>query len=259
MVDIIVPVYNRPELLEGCVGRLPSTTTVPYQLTLINDASPDKRVDEALRKHSRAKIMHNSQNMGFGATVNKAVRATTAPYVCVLNQDTEPLPGWLDVLVADLEANPDHGIVAPLLMFHPMSRSGPGGAVQHCGMYFDINKVPKHRYIGWPMDNPRVRQYRDDLQIVSGACILIKRRLWDQLGGFAREYGRGTFEDVELCLKTKLLQYKVCYNPDAMLYHHVGGSVSTVEGGYPLQLNYRVFMSRLGGTVAQYDEWLVNG
>lgn len=263
-VDIIIPLYNRPDLIEPCIGRMASTTDVPYRITLIDDASPDPQVNKVMLKFAaKANLMHNRQNLGFGQTVNKAIRSTTSPYVCILNQDTEPLPGWLDVLFEDIEKNRDHGVVAPLLLFHSNSKSGPGGLVQHAGMYFDINKQPRHRYIGWPADNARVQEYRDDLQIVSGACMILRRSVWTMLGGFAPEYKRGTFEDTELCLKIKAFhnvygppQLKVCYNPNAILYHHVGASATTVPNGFPIAMNFNLFQSRLG-LAAEYDEWLV--
>lgn len=259
LVDVIVPVYNRHDLVEACIGRMPSTTSVPYRLTLIDDASPDPATRQYLMKQGgRAKLLSNSSNLGFPQTVNKAVKATTSKYICILNSDTEPLPGWLDMLVADLEANPNHAVAAPLLLFHPQSESGPMGSCQHAGVYFDVQRVPRHRYIAWPADHPRVLEPNDDLQAVSGACMLIRRSVWETVGGFDPMYGRGTFEDVDLCIRIKYtLQRKISYVPTAMLYHHVGASAKD-SGGYPLQVNYRLFVQKCGPLV-RYDEWQVAG
>jgi GT2 family glycosyltransferase len=252
--DIIVPIYGQIPIVEECIGRLASTTSVNYKLTLIDDATPGLDMRKYLStKIAQATLMHNSQNMGFGQTVNKAARSTYAKYIMILNSDTQALPGWLDVLIDDLETYPDHGVAGALLLFHPESVSGPPGRVQHAGMTFDVRRRPYHRYIGWTPDHPKVRQYRDDLQAVTGACMLVRRSLWNKIGGFAKEYGRGTFEDVELCIKARLFNQKVVYVPDAMLYHRVGASAE-LAGGFPLQMNYQLCMNRVGGAV-YYDEW----
>lgn len=258
--DVLIPVYNHAELVEDCIGRMDSTTSVPYKLTLIDDGSPDPKVREYLSKQiTRATVLRNSQNLGFPQTVNKAARATYSKYLCILNSDCTPLPGWLDIMVEDLEKNPRHGVVGPLLLFSPNSQSGPGGRVAHAGMYFDIERVPYHRYIGWPADHKRVREYRDDLQAVTGACMLIRRSLWNDIGGFAKEYGRGTFEDVDFCLTAKHIKgQQIVYCPDAMLYHHVGGSARDPGAAFPLQVNYRIFLER-AGSLAEYDEWFLTG
>lgn len=259
LVDVIVPVYNHPELVAACIGRMASTTSVPYRLTLIDDGSPDPQTKAyLLTQGAQAKLMWNRENMGFPATVNKAAKVATSRYLCILNSDTEPLPGWLDMLVADLEANPNHAVASPLLLFHPQSQAGPAGACQHAGIFFDVQRRPIHRYIGWPASHARVREYRDDLQAVSGACMLIRRSVWDQVGGFDQRYGRGTFEDIDFCVTVRnTLQRKIVYVPDAMLYHHVGAS-AVDSGGYPLQINFNLFLAKLGGLV-KYDEWSVCG
>lgn len=256
LVDIVVPIYGHIDLVEECIGRLESTTSVPYRLTLIDDASPGKDVRPYLMtKVAQAKLMHNYQNLGFPQTVNKAANAGQAKYIMILNSDCSPMPGWLDVMVEDLETHLDHAIAGALLLFHPQSQAGPGGMVQHAGMYFDINRHPAHRFIGWPPDHPKVREYRDDLQAVTGACMLIRRSLWNRLGGFAKDYGRGTFEDAEAGIQARYLGHKVVYCPDAMLYHRVGASAID-SGGFELQKNFAIFKGRVGGGV-EWDEWRV--
>lgn len=256
VVDIVIPSYNRADLLQECIEKIESTTSIDYRLTVIDDCSPDKRVQEYIKTlNPKVNKLRNHQNMGFPKTVNKAVRSTYNDYVCVLNQDVLPMPGWLEVLVDVLEQDKKVGVVGPLLLFNPNSPNGIGGAVQHAGLVFNVNKMPIHRFLNWPADHPKVQKYNDELQAVTGACMLIRRNVWNENKGLDESYGLGTFEDVTFCVKTKWLAYKVAYTPDAMLYHWVGASATEhPSGGYPIQQNYYTFMEKAGNSVI-YDEW----
>ena len=256
VVDICIPSYNRPDLLQQCIEKIESTTSIDYKLTVIDDCSPDKGVQQYISTlNSKVNKLRNHQNQGFPKTVNKAVRSTYNDYICILNSDTLPMPGWLEVLVDVLEQDKKVGIVGPLLLFHPNSPNGIGGAVQHAGIVFNVNKMPIHRFLNWPADHPKVQKYNDELQAVTGACMLIRRKVWNEIGGFAEVYGAGTFEDCEFTIKSKWLAYKVAYTPDAMLYHWVGASaIEHPSGGYPIQQNYYKWLERCGGSVIM-DDW----
>ena len=255
LVDIVVPIFNHPDLVEECIGRMESTTSVTYKLILVDDASTDPKMRPYLSTKRGVRVDRNFQNQGFGATCNKGARGGYSKYIVFLNSDCTPLPGWLDLLVEAAEKDPKLGVAGSLLLFHPESPSGPGGMVQHAGMCFDVHRRPQHRFIAWPPDHPKVREYRDDLQAVTGACLLTRRSLWNDIGGFWKGYGKGTFEDVELCLQAKVRGKNICYVPDSMLYHRVGASTDP-DVGFPIQQNYITYMNRIGGVV-KFDQWRV--
>ena len=104
------------------------------------------------------------------------------------------------------------------------------------------------------------------MQAVTGACLMTKREVWrkvikiyqesgDKTGGALNEvYGRGTYEDVELCFVARSLGYKVIYQPLAAGTHFVGGSSAMQKEGFPLGRNEMIFRARCGGLLA-WDEW----
>jgi Flp pilus assembly protein TadD len=128
-----------------------------------------------------------------------------------LNNDTIPLQGWLNALVADADAHPEAGMVGSKLLF-------ADGTIQHAGVVFDRQDLlPYHIYRGLAADLPAVNQRRE-FQVVTGACMLVRRDVFQDLGGFDEEYRNG-FEDVDLCLKAGAKGHAVIYQPRSVLYH----------------------------------------
>jgi len=122
-----------------------------------------------------------------------------------LNQDTVPLPGWLDGLVGSL--NDTVGIAGAKLLY-------PDGSLQHTGVSVDFK-----RPMGQEAVNYQTEQPEGVVDAVTGACLAIPRVLFHQLGGFDEGFRNG-YEDVDLCLAARALGKLVWYNPDAEVIHH---------------------------------------
>jgi len=283
-LDIVIPVYGRPDLLKECLAAIPlAGFDVNYKLFLVDDKSPEPGPLEILYNslNSQARIIRNPQNMGFPAAANRGAAQGHAPAILFLNSDVVLKPNALRIMLNSLWSSqiergifdpPDIkgvGIVAPKLLFpeggHDQNR--PGGKVQHVGIAFNGAGKPFHALIGWSSDNPKVNIKRS-LQAVSGACLLIRRALFDQIwrgyqavgdpsaGGFNEVYGLGTYEDIELSFAVRSLGYQVLVEPRAVGYHYVGGSAAAQPGGYPLGRNENIFRARCGQLIL-WDEWAV--
>ena len=139
-----------------------------------------------------------------------------------LNNDMEIThPDWLDELVMWAE-RPEVGIVGARLMY-------PNGRIQHVGVVIGLVGSAGHVFIGeypeifTPHGSPL--WYRNMLA-VTGACMAMRRQVYDELGGFDEAY-QLTFSDITLCLKAIEHGYQVIYNPFACLVHHEGGTRGT--------------------------------
>lgn len=281
-VDVVIPVYGRFDLVKNCLDAIPAAAgDVSYRIIVVDDYSPDQVAADAFYATlpMSLRVVRRQRNGGYPAAVNSGAAIGSAAAILVLNSDVELSPGAIARLYETLmnddsvplspidPANSDGiGIVAPLLTFPPDSAGGE--KVQHAGLFFDLWANPVHRYIGWSPDNDRVMK-PTGVQAVSGACMMIKRPVWniiyerqraagDKSGGALNEvYGRGTFEDIELCVAARVNGYRVVYEPRARGTHVVGASVAeTPEGGYPLTRNRSVFLARAGHLIL-YDEWIV--
>lgn len=266
-LDIVIPVYGRPDLLQKCLDSL-DTGDLKTQLILVDDMGPKQEELNALYQslNGTHRLIRHQQNRGFAKTVNDGIAAGNAPLVLVLSTDVELKPGAAQAMIDAIGADDEIGIVGPKLLFPPDSTdpTRPAGKVQHAGLGVNFRRQITHLNISWSPDNPRVNEVRE-LQAVGGACMLFRRKVFadimdfyrkggDPTGGpFNEVYGRGTYEDVEICLVAREKGWKVVYTPDAVGYHHVSAS-ALQDGGLPTGRNEYIFQARCGSVVA-WDEW----
>jgi GT2 family glycosyltransferase len=115
---------------------------------------------------------------------------------------------------------PEVGAVGPRLLY-------PDDTVQHGGIVIGVGGIAEHAFRGFPAESPgvcRQLQVTRNYSAVTGACLLTRRDVFDQVHGFDEEQLPVTFSDVDLCLKIRRAGYLVVYTPFARLYHHESGS-----------------------------------
>ncbi|MCC6437212.1 MAG: glycosyltransferase [Acidimicrobiales bacterium] len=220
-VSIVIPVFNRADMTERCLRALaPTVEGVAVELVVVDNGSSDGSAELVERLWPGATIVRNAANQGFARGCNQGVAAARAERIVILNNDTEPRPGWLEALLGHLE-DPSVGLVAPKLLF-------PEGTLQHGGMWLvedrklglPLNAV--HRYYREPADTAAVNEVCD-LQLVTGAVLAVRRSVFAEVGGFDEGYWNGC-EDVELCLAVGAVGYGVRYEPASVLVHHESAS-----------------------------------
>lgn len=262
MVDIVYPVYGQYPAFETSLRTLPDALQdVSYKVYVTDDCSPDYEAagKEFYKTHSFASAKVFKQNSGYARAVNSAAQEGTAKYILIMSTDVFLKAGSVKIMVEHLAANPDIGIISPKLLFPPNSKDGsrPANKIQHAGMVFDVNKRPYHLFAGWPEDHPFVNQVRD-VNIVTGACFLIRRSLWHQMKGYSLDYGKGTFEDMDLCIRVRMAGYKIRWLPQAEGYHVANLSVIGAKEEFPLGRNYDIFKAKFGDIIP-YDDFLFAG
>lgn len=238
-----------------------------YVLTVVDNGTPPwadqdgKRVEPAeqaigvkqlLRPQDR--FFRIEQNVGYPGGCNFGASKGRAPLLLIWTADVVMEPGSIVHLVRDLD-NPKVAITGPLLTFPPDSKYGPAGKVQSAGMAFNIKGEPFHIFIGWSPDNPRVCQRRE-MAALTGALLLVRRSVFGEVGGFDPAYGRGTFEDMDLCFSIRAKGHQVIFNPAARGTHHVAGSIAQGAGkkGFSLAVNGTMFRGKFATALA-WDEW----
>jgi O-antigen biosynthesis protein len=210
--SIIIPVWNKRDLTAQCLKALAAVTTEPsYEVIVVDNGSTDGTAEFLASLSGDVQIIRNQDNLGFAKACNQGARAARGKYLVFLNNDTIPLKGWLKALVSEVEGYPEVGIVGSKLLYQD-------GTIQHAGVALSrVDGLPYHIYKGVPGDLPIVNQRRE-YQIVTGACLLIRRSLFKELGGFDEGFRNG-FEDVDLCLKAGERGYRVVYQPRSVVYH----------------------------------------
>lgn len=219
-MTIVIPVFNRLDLTKQCLEALRRTTPSHlYELVVVDNASSDGTAEYLRRERAagRLKAVVNETNIGFGRACNKAARLARGEFVLFLNNDTIPLPGWLEALVTTM-ADRSVGAVGSRLFY-------PDGTLQHAGVVLP-NGIPTHIHRGQP-GNFAPALERRDYPAVTGASILFRRDLLEQLHGFDEIYEMYV-EDVDLCLRVWAAGFRVVYEPASALVHLESASIRDV-------------------------------
>ncbi len=218
LCSIVIPVYNHLNLTGKCIKKLYEVTPSDlFELIVVDNGSKDgtREYLEALGKEiSNIRVIRNEENLGFAKACNQGARAARGKYVVFLNNDTVPLKGWLEELIKVAEKDEKIGVVGSKLLF-------PDGTIQHAGVGiadFPYSVSPMHLYYGKPDGFPGTDKTKD-LQAVTGACMLVRKSVFERLGGFDEGFVNG-YEDVDLCLRVREAGYRVVYNPKSVLYHY---------------------------------------
>lgn len=228
-VSIIIPVFNKVELTRQCLaGIAQHTPNIRYEIVVVDNASGDDTAEYLRRQPVR--VISNEKNAGFARACNQGGLAARGRTLLFLNNDTVPTPGWLEALL-DAARKPEVGVVGAKLLY-------ADGRIQHAGIGF-VDGVPDHPNRFAPADAPEVNQVRE-LDMVTGACLMMPKELFIKMGGFDEAYRNGV-EDIDLCLRARTAGYKVIYEPKAMLYHHEGQSAGRFDY---VQQNLQLFFAR---------------
>ncbi len=217
LCSIVMPVFNKLEYTKQCVEALyDSTLSSLFELIIVNNASSDgtkEYLDQLVAQVNNVKVIHNQENLGFAKACNQGARVAEGKYLVFLNNDTLPLEGWLEEMLKVIENEGQVGAVGSKLLF-------PDDTIQHAGVGITDSPLPVspfHLYYKKPADYPKANIKRD-YQVVTGACMLIAKELFDRLGGFDEGFLNG-YEDVDLCFRVREAGYRVVYTPKSVLYH----------------------------------------
>jgi len=217
-VSIVIPLYNRVELTRPCVDALArNTRDVEFEVILVDNASSDGTGEFVASLAPPFRSVTNASNLGFAAACNQGAEAARGEFVLFLNNDTEPCPGWLPPLLETIEGDPRVGIVGSKLLY-------PGtDLIQHAGIALDENKEACHAFHGLPGDLAEADVPRDDEVAVTGACLLVRKSVFEELGRFDLAFRNGC-EDLDFCYRARERGYRIAYCPRSVVYHHESAS-----------------------------------
>ena len=218
-VSIVIPVFNRLDLTQQCLDAIAATAAgTAHEVIVVDNASTDGTA-EFLRteeKAGRLRCIVNAENEGFGGACNKGVELARGELVVLLNNDTIPRAGWLSSLVETM-ADETVGIAGSRLLY-------PDGRIQHAGIVWNGAGHLDHVHRGAAADDPAVLVPRD-FAAVTGACLIIRRATFFELGAFDPAY-RMYVEDVDLCIRAWNAGLRVTYCPTSVVVHLENASVT---------------------------------
>jgi GT2 family glycosyltransferase len=240
--SVVIPVYNRTALTRQCLDSLLASPPEDAELEIIvvDDASSDRTAEALAEYEERIRVVRHEQNAGFARSCNDGAAAASGDWLVFLNNDTIPEPGWLDALLRYASGRERIGLVGAKLLF-------PDKRIQHAGVVFAGDRSPHHVYAGFPGDHPAVNKSRE-YQVVTAACALIRRELFEEAGAFDPSFVNG-YEDVDLCLRLRTMGYEIHYCHESVLVH-----LESATRDYLLDsVNFGLFLERWSDVVYQDD------
>jgi N-acetylglucosaminyl-diphospho-decaprenol L-rhamnosyltransferase len=223
----VVVNYESGHALTRCVDDLASEGT--DELVVVDNGSLDGSLDELRRRWPTVEVLVPGRNLGYGAAANRGVAATTLPSVLVCNPDLEFRPGAIEAMAGVLADDPNCALVGPLIRNregerYPSARQFPSltDAAGHAalGMFRPGNRFTRS-YQKADLDTANGRPVTVDW--VSGACFLVRRSAFEDVGGFDEAYFMYA-EDVDLCWRLGRAGWRVAYAPAAEVTHSQGVS-----------------------------------
>jgi GT2 family glycosyltransferase len=238
-VSIVVPAHNNWRYTHLCLRAvLEHTVGHDYEVILADDGSTDETLTASSLLVNVA-VERLDTRAGFVGNCNNGARRGRGHYLLFLNNDTIAQPGWLDALVDTADADTDVGIVGPKLIYENGRLQDAGGIVLADGT---TRNYGRNGYPSAPEFN-RVR----DVDYVSGCCLLVRRDLWNRVGGFDERYAPAYYEDVDLAFAARREGFRVVYQPHAVVVHFDGashGHDTTAGVKRFLEINAQKFLSK---------------
>lgn len=225
--DVVVVSYNQRERLLACLASVRATEP-GLRLIVVDNASADGSAAAAREAFRRADVLALDENIGFAAAVNRGAGLGTAPHILLLNNDARLTPEALQKLTRAL-GDTDAVAAGPRLL-------GAGGAVE---LSLDRTLSPWnearfkvleffYRSGRGPAAGRVQRQMARSREVrsLSGACILLDRAAFEEVGGFDERFFLYA-EDVDLCLRLRQRGGKILYVAGAVVEHDRGASSAT--------------------------------
>lgn len=242
-VSIVVPVFNRcgmtRQFLDGLLG---SGESRGCDIVVVDDCSSDDTPTLLAGYGDAIRTIRQPVNRGYGQAVNDGTAAARHGLIVHLNNDTIPQPGWLEGLIRYAECNPRAAVVGSKLL-------NVDGSIQHAGMVFCTERKPWHLYRWFPAEHPAVHISRR-FQVVTSACLLVRREAFDSVGGFDATY-RNSYNDVDFCLRLGERGREIHFCHESVLIHLEGASKEPRAGE---EENRRRFHERWADRI-RGDEW----
>lgn len=248
LASIVVPLYRVLDFLRFQLSGMATDPWLAKNAEIIYVLDSPEIEDETKHLLGGLHILHDlpmklvvmNRNGGYARACNAGARFANGSVLVMLNSDVVPRePGWLQLLTRPIFERDELGAIGPKLLFED-------GSLQHAGLYFARDQrgiwLNHHFYKGMPGRYPSAQIARD-VPGVTGACLVMRREIYERVGGFTEDYVIGDYEDSDLCLKIRRMGLQIAYEPAACLYHFERRSI-------------RRSNDYMRGVASQYNAWL---
>jgi GT2 family glycosyltransferase len=229
LVSLIVPTRDRPDLLGMCIDGLLNRTDYPeIEVLIVDHESKSPETLELFRKlqlDTRVRIIPYAGPFNYSAINNMAVGKANGSIIGLINDDIDVInPDWLSEMVS-LSVLKDVGAVGAKLIY-------PDDRVQHAGIVLGVSGIANHFSYGMRRSNTGYfgrNVLASSVSAVTGACLVVRKSAFDEIGGLNETDLAVAFNDVDFCLRLKKKGYRNVWTPHAELYHHESATRGAAE------------------------------
>jgi len=224
LVSIVIPVHNQWQHTLWCLRSIAANSgDVPYEVIVADDASTDDTCRIGAHFQNVRVVQTDADGpYGFLKNCNSAAKQARGKHLLLLNNDTLVQEGWLQALVDVVEGDDRAGLVGCKLLYPNKRLQEAGGIIWQDGSGNNYGR-------GELPDGPEYNYLRET-DYVSGAAILVRRSLWEEIGGFDERFAPAYYEDTDLAFEVRRRGYRVLYQPAAKVIHIEGVSHGTDLG-----------------------------
>lgn len=219
-VSVLIVSYNTRALLLEALASVTSCGTL--ETIVVDNASSDGSADAVAERFPEVWLIRSEQNLGFAAGINLAASHACGDALLVLNPDARLTSGALPQMLEILERQPQAAIVGPSLQYADGSAQPAAflfpGLIQVALDLFPIARLMDTRWNGRVSSDVAC-----EIDHPLGACMLIRRAAWDEVGPFDEAYFMYV-EEVDWCRRAKDRGWQVWYEPRSVVVHHAGQS-----------------------------------
>lgn len=219
LVSLIIPTRDKVDLLRRCIGSIQARTTyAPYEILVIDNGSTETETLAylaAIAGEPRVRVLRYDKPFNFSAINNFGVGQAAGALVGLINNDIEVIsPDWLTEMVS-WATQPDVGCVGAKLYY-------PNDTIQHAGVVLGVGGIANHAHLH--QDRATFGYFGravvlNNYSAVTGACLLVRKSLFQEVGGLNEKDLAVAFNDVDFCLKVREAGYKNVWTPYAEMYH----------------------------------------
>ena len=221
LVSLLIPTRDRVSLVRNAVESILAKTRYPnFEIIILDNGSEQPETKEYFaeiqRDYSNIKIITCYGPFNFSAINNYGVGQARGEILGFINNDIEVIaPDWLNEMVSQA-IRPDIGCVGAKLYYS-------NDTIQHAGVILGVGGVAGHSHKRFQRDDhgyfSRLK-LTQNLSAVTAACMVMRRSVFEEVGGFEEEHLKVAFNDIDLCLKVREAGYRNLWTPYAELYHH---------------------------------------
>lgn len=228
LVSIIIPNKDEKETLKKCLDSIKEKSTYRnYEIIIVENNSTGQEIFDYYKEidgRDGIRVVYWKSGFNYSALNNFGFTFAKGDYILCLNNDVTVItPDWLERMIGQCQRK-EVGIVGVKLYY-------PDDTIQHAGIVIGIGGVAGALFVGMPrmftgyLHKAAIQQ---DLSAVTAACMMVKRSVYEELGGLEEEL-KVAFNDVDFCLRAREKGYLVVYDPNVELYHFESKSRGTED------------------------------